>query len=375
MSNSRRLVFLGGMILLLFLAGCGPSTPTEEGSSAKDRDNRNTPEAEKGSSDVVFDETRLHVSGPYGHENLTVFLVHAENQDERNFLTLDEGLTKGLVKVTELEQEQVGELRFENQSDRPLYLQEGERLYGGKQDRTIAVSLVVPPKSGKVGVPTFCIEQSRWHEGDKGRTFGFTVNPALAPKGVRGAAKVEDNQSRVWECVGAQKKSAVTKSLASNTNSSANELLDAPRVQKISDEYAQALGKALDKHRDTVGVVIVVNGQIEEADVYPNHALLGKLYPRLVRSYAVQAALLGDLGRSEKRLSTADIARFLKEGDVKARRARKVGTHNEIQVGELDDNKFRCATRYEGKVVHWQVMKKNGTARGAVGNDLLGTDW
>jgi hypothetical protein len=374
MSISRRLAFLGGVIVLLFLAGCGPSTSPENGSCTKDHD-RTTPGAETGSSDVVLDGSRLHVSGPYPHENLTVFLVHTEHEDNRDFLTLDEGLKKDLVKVTELEQEQVGELRFDNQSDRPLYLQEGERLYGGKQDRTIAVSLVIPPKSGKMSVPTFCIEQSRWREGDKGRTFGFTVNPALAPKGVRGAAKVEGNQSSVWKCVGAQKKGAVTKSLASNTNSSANELLDAPRVQKISDEYAQVLGKVLDKHRDAVGVVIVVNGQIEEADVYPNHALLGKLYPRLVRSYAFQAVLLGELGRSEKRLSTADIATFLKEGTVKSRSDRKVGSHNVIQVGELDDHKFRCATRYDGQVVHWQMLKKNGSVREVAANDLLGNDW
>jgi hypothetical protein len=358
MSTSRRLVVLGGVIVLLFLAGCRPPPP-----------------AEADSSDVDLDGARHRVSGPYRHENLTVFLVHSENQDERNFLTLDEGLKDGVVKITEMDQEQVRELQFDNQSDRPLYLQEGERLYGGKQDRTIALSLVVPPKSGKVGVPTFCIEHSRWQEGDKGRTFGFTVNSALAPKGVRGAAKFEGNQSGVWHCVSVQKKSASTKSLASNTNSSANELLDAPRVQKISQEYAGALSEALDDHRDAVGVVIVVNGLIEEANVYPNHALLRKLYPRLVRSYAVQGALLGDLGRSERRVSAEDVARFLKAGDVNSRRDRKVGTRNEVQVSELEDNKFRCVTRYDGKPVHWQMMKKNGSARGSVATGVLGTDW
>src|SRR5438093_7460880 len=129
MTTLRRLAFLGGVILLLFLAGCRPS-PAED------------------SSEVVLNGARLSVSGPYRHENMALFLVHAENQDERDFLTLDEGLRKGLVKVTELEQERVGELHVDNQSDRPLYLQEGERLYGGKQDRTIAVSMVLPPKSG-----------------------------------------------------------------------------------------------------------------------------------------------------------------------------------------------------------------------------------
>src|SRR5262245_18260613 len=278
MSTSRRLAVLGGVIVLLFLAGCRPPPP-----------------AEADSSDVDLDGARHQVSGPYRHENLTVFLVHSKDQDKRDFLTLDEGLKDGVVKITEMDQEAVRELQLDNQSDRPLYLQEGERLYGGKQDRIIALSLVVPPKSGKVGVPTFCIEQSRWQEGDKGRTFGFTVNPALAPKGVRGAAKFEGNQSGVWNCVSVQKKSASAKSLAKYTNASANESLESPQLRKISDEYAEQLDDVVGKHSDAVGVVIVVNGLFEEADVYPNHALLRKLYPRLVRSYAFQGALLGEV--------------------------------------------------------------------------------
>src|SRR5207245_7218815 len=127
---------------------------------------------------VELDGTAYQIRGPLTHEDLAVFLLCCDRQDQRDFLTLDEGLREGLVKITEQEQERVGALQIENLSDRPLYLQEGERLQGGKQDRTIISSLVVPPKSGKRSVPTFCVEASRWTEGAKGKSFGFTVNPA-----------------------------------------------------------------------------------------------------------------------------------------------------------------------------------------------------
>src|SRR5262249_33812853 len=191
---------------------------------------------------VELDGASYRVSGPYAHENLTVFLLHADRQDERDYLTLDEGLREGLVTIAEQAQERVGALQIENRSDRPLSLQEGERLQGGKQDRTIIASLVIPPHSGQTSVPTFCVEQSRWVEGDRGRQFGFTVNAALAPKGVRGAAKVEGSQRGVWGCVGVQKVSAQARLKAPNTNSSVNEMLDAPQVRTVSDEFANALG-------------------------------------------------------------------------------------------------------------------------------------
>jgi hypothetical protein len=328
------------------------------------------------SAEVEVDGTAYRIRGPFTHENLAVFLLCSDRQDGREFLTLDDGLKKGLVIITEQEDERVRALSIDNQSDRPLYLQEGERLLGGKQDRTITSSLVIPPHSGKTSVPTFCVEHSRWVEGTRGREFGFSVNPALAPKGVRGAAKVEGSQDRVWGCVAAQKASAHKTLQCPNTNSSVNEMLDAPQVQRVSEEYADALGQALDRpeNRDARGMAIVFNGQIEEVNIYPNRALFRKLYPRLVRAYAVQAVLLKDQARPAEPLTDAALAQFLRGGDVKAQKRNTLDAYNDVQVSELAGSLFQCTTRYNGQSIHWQVMKKNregGTAAAAV----LGSDW
>jgi hypothetical protein len=328
------------------------------------------------SADVEVDGTAYHIQGPLTHQDLAVFLLCSNRQDDRDFLTLDEGLKEGLVKITEQEHERVGALWIENQSDRSLYLQEGERLIGGKQDRTIISSLVIPPQSGKMAVPTFCVERSRWVEGNKGREFGFSVNPALAPKGVRGAAKVEGSQDRVWGCVAAQKDSAHTKLQCPNTNSSVNEMLDAPQVQAITEEYAGALERALDRaeHRDAVGMAIVFNGQIEEVNIYPNRALFRKLYPRLIRAYALQAALLKDQAKATESVTGAAVVDFLQARDAKSEKKNTLDVHNDVQVSELGDNRFQCTTRYNGESIHWQVMKKNREG-GTAGAAVLGSDW
>jgi hypothetical protein len=332
--------------------------------------------AKKASADVEVDGTAYHIQGPYTHEDLTVFLLCTNRQDEHDFLTLDEGLQKGLVTITEQEHERVGALRIENLSDRPLYLQEGERLIGGKQDRTIISSLVIPPKSGQTSVPTFCVEHNRWVEGTKGKEFGFSVNPALAPKGVRGAAKVEGNQDRVWGCVAAQKDSANKILQCPNTNSSVNEMLDAPQVQSISEEYATALGQALERaeNRDAVGMAIVFNGQIEEVNLYPNRALFRKLFPRLIRAYAVQSALLKDQAKDGEPLTDTAVAQFLEGRDAKSQKKNTLDAYNEVQVNELGDHQFQCTTRYNGQSIHWQLMSKNREG-GKAGAKVLGSDW
>ncbi len=267
---------------------------------------------------VALNGMNYRISGPYAHENLSVFLIHCARQDRREFITLDQGLRDGLVKITENEQEQVNQLQVENGSDKYLFLQEGDRLQGGKQDRTIFASMVIPPESGKRPLPAFCIEASRWVEGGTGNRFANTGNDALAPKEVRLAAKVEKDQGQVWEAVAENKLSAKLKSLAGNATSSLNETLDAPKVKQISDEFAAALQAVLDQHADAVGVAIAVNGQIEEVNVYPNHGLLAQQYPRLLRSYAFQATLAKDQSQTARAVSCGDVAFFMAASEDRA---------------------------------------------------------
>src|SRR5205814_1034742 len=145
-----------------------------------------------------------------------------------------------------------------------------------------------------------------------------------------------------------QKDAAMKQSLAKNTTSSANELFDAPEVRKISDDYAGALASALKEHPDAVGVAIVVNGLIEEVNLYPNHALLAKLYPRLVQSYAVQATMLKDKDGAGKTLTAAEVAGFLKKGKEQSSQKRKLNESTEAVSRQFEDNKFECETTYNG---------------------------
>jgi hypothetical protein len=150
-----------------------------------------------GAATAVVARTHYRITGPYSYRNLSVFLLLAGARDHRDFLTLPEGLMAGLVKVTERQQASVGELQISNLSDRPLFLQEGDRLQGGKQDRTTYASLVVPPRSRNVPLPAFCIEPGRWQEESGIAGFIAPKTPSLAPPSVRRAAKVEKDQSAV----------------------------------------------------------------------------------------------------------------------------------------------------------------------------------
>ncbi len=317
------------------------------------------PEKPKEVAPFEVADVKLRVSGPYVHENMTVFLLHAKDQDNRDFLTLDEGLAKKLVKVTEQEKEQVGSLLIDNTSDRPLFLQEGDRVQGGNQDRIIVTSLVVPPGSGKMKLPTFCCESGRWAPGRGGKMFSSTSNTILAGQSIRAAAKGGGGQGEVWDRVAKDKKTASEKLGSSNTNSSLNETLDSAQVKKVCDACAKVMNELPTKHPDAVGVAIAVNGKVEEINLYPNAKLLGRIFPRLVQSYAVQAALEKDAlkGKPAPAVKTEDVEKFMSAGKEKSRRFEGLNDDNRIRSRELE-GEVEFATAYKGQVIHRQWFNR-----------------
>ena len=82
------------------------------------------------------------ISGPYVYENLDVYLVHGGDRTSgRKLVPLAQALAEGKVIVRETGN--VSSLTVENLSDQEVYVQAGEIVKGGRQDRVLAVDLVL----------------------------------------------------------------------------------------------------------------------------------------------------------------------------------------------------------------------------------------
>ena len=145
---------------------------------------------------------QLSIAGPYTHENLSIFLlVGADALDGNRFIPLDEALEQKCVTVHETGD--VGQLEVENLSELfDLYIQAGDVVKGGRQDRTLGVDFVLPAKSGRVPIPSFCVESGRWHRRAGEDVGSFSSSKSyLASKKLRMAAKLSKNQGEVWQKV------------------------------------------------------------------------------------------------------------------------------------------------------------------------------
>ncbi|MFZ1292843.1 MAG: DUF6569 family protein, partial [Pseudomonadales bacterium] len=104
----------------------------------------------------------IRMGSPVTLETLTMFPLLGDAVGQSGYLTLEEALQSGLVRVTEVsEQGSVPNLCLVNEAEIPVLLLDGEELVGAKQNRIVNLTIMVAAKSETV-IPVSCVEAGRW---------------------------------------------------------------------------------------------------------------------------------------------------------------------------------------------------------------------
>ncbi len=309
------------------------------------------------------DANNYRLSGPYTHKNLSIFLIHSKTTTTtRTFLTLQEALEQ--KKVVVYETKDVNELAIQNLSNQDVYVQSGEIVKGGQQDRMMAVDFIVPPRSGKMPIAAFCVEHGRWSGRGNERSAVFSSSSDSAvTRDIKLAAKVENSQGAVWENVRlAQDK--LSQKVGARVNSTVSEsslqlAVENHRVQENADSYIKALSNIVNNGNDVIGYVFAINGQVNSADVYSSNALFRKLWPKLLKANAVEA--IADLQKDSFRPVSGESAKaFLTEAEQARPSEKQVTKRVKMVTREDDKNAFFETQDGEQKVwVHRNYIKKN----------------
>ena len=153
-------------------------------------------------------EPAPRVSGPATHENVSVYFVHGSSVRGPVPDTLQEALAKGTVEVQETGN--VQELKIENKGQTPVFVQFGDIVKGGQQDRVLTISMVLQPGSGVVPIGAYCVEQGRWAARGTEDVKRFALSEALIPSreakiamANRAAPKEGDNTAQLRAGLGA----------------------------------------------------------------------------------------------------------------------------------------------------------------------------
>ena len=304
------------------------------------------------------------VSEPISYKNLSIFLIHGKDENTSgNILTLQEALERKLFVVYETSD--VNELEVENLSKEfDVFIQSGDIVKGGKQDRVLAVSIIIPARSGRVSIEAFCVESGRWTKRGNEESDKFTSsNDRIVTKELKIAANGERSQQEVWRQVSeAQTKlgKAVGGNVASTTSASSLQLsLENKQVAATIDEYIRQLGGAINGKSDVIGYAFAINGRINSADIYVSNALFKKVWTKMLKAAATEAVAEARGVRLAEPAKADAVKVFIADSERAAATEKSVGSGAELITREDKDNVMYEARDEKSKaIIHKSYVKK-----------------
>ena len=316
----------------------------------------------------------VSLTGPFTHANLAVYVVRGAATDTRDYITLDEGLTARTVKVREKASgADVNTLEIENRSDKWLFLQAGDIVKGGKQDRTIMTDFTLAPRSGPQPLEAFCVEQGRWAPGRDG--MAFSKNTGIAAGGSLKRAIQSGkpgSQQRVWQEVAKTEERAAAAvapgvaapSVAFSSTGTYNAIAEHETLSRSRDAYVSALLPQIRKDPQAVGLVVAINGVVTSADIYASPALFQRLSPKLLSSYAFEALLARDTAPAAATPTLTQVKAFLSQPSTAKASTQTVGGSIQRATRETDDavmyeySQMANSKTQARVVVHLNYVKK-----------------
>ena len=202
-------------------------------------------------------------------------------------ITLDEALARGDFEVTEVsEAGQVPELKVINTGTKPVLLLDGEELVGAKQNRIVNLTILVPA-CAKVPIPVSCVEAGRWNRRSRG--FSSSGNAQYSRARARKVSQVTESlasigearsdQHWIWDDIAAK-----ASRLAADSDTSA--------MSGIFQAHHRAVGGYVNAFPCIAGQCGAVFLQEEipvGLDLFESDAIFRALFPKLLRSYALDA--------------------------------------------------------------------------------------
>ena len=230
--------------------------------------------------------SRVEVLEPVSANGLQVFGLRRPDVGRPSYLTLDEALKNDLVDVTEIDEGgRVPRLKVSNKADRRLFLMSGEQLLGAKQNRVLNISIMVASNSD-LPIPVSCVEAGRWRyrsrkfasSGTASHSYLRAMMVTHVTQSYRAAGSPTSQQNAVWSEVARK-----LGTMGSRSPSSAlNEVYEnyESRLKRIADLKVPA---------GSSGAVFAFDGRIVGMDLFDQSVTFEKLWPKLVRSYAIDS--------------------------------------------------------------------------------------
>ncbi len=241
--------------------------------------------------------THVEAAGPSTFKHLSIFPLHRSTlpASEPDYLLLDDAIAHGLARITEAGGGgSVPEIKFENDADKPVLLLDGEELLGAHQDRALNLTILAPAKRITL-IPVSCVEPGRWRmtapefrlAGDMMCSRARAARCAQVTSSMRASGTRGSDQAMVWDELAAK---AARLGVDSPTGAMAA-MYERHALQL--EEYV----RAFEWTAGQMGVLSAIGCHPLALDLFDHSETMRRLFPKLIRSYALDALDAGQCTR------------------------------------------------------------------------------
>jgi hypothetical protein len=287
------------------------------------------------------------ISDVASFENLDVRFIRGVESGGMSPITLQEAMATGGAAVYT-----VGDsIYVQNVSASPVFVELGTLLKGGMQDQVVARTLILPPRSSRVQLDTFCVDPFRSSERQGEDVNVYSVSGALFPwhvarvgmlagaseieaaKGLRGLQvwwsidTLRDRLSRRlgvplepptpahWKLSDDDRTDKLLVARRSEWKTALPLALENRRLTAAMRGYEKKLTPAATGSRNINGAVFAINGRIVGAEIYRSPRLFQQMWPHLLRAFAIEALASGQAGKF-KPPAADTVTEFLRSSEV-----------------------------------------------------------
>lgn len=205
--------------------------------------------------------------------------LHVNDADlPKNIISFKEALLSGKCAIKEIKINKgsdVSVLVLKNKTGKTIFINAGEIVTGGKQDRITGEATFISPKKEDQYLSVFCAEKGRWD--DKEKPFHYH---SVADMGVKKKIDIEHRQTEVWKEIAEQFNGNKT---LSETFAYASLL---KKNQEEEDAYKAFFIEKL-KHSDSTfsGFIAVTGNRIIACELFSMAEYCIKNYDGMVLSF------------------------------------------------------------------------------------------
>ena len=203
---------------------------------------------------------------------------------------IETGEAAGLV-VDELDEPSVNALRVRNPGDKPVLVVEGEHFLGGKQNRAVNVTVLVPAL-GDLQIPVSCLERGRWGRRRAARRDeAFAAAPVRAAKNagvarsMRRSGSREGDQAAVW----CEVDQMLSRASVQSATAAASDVRRAAHHSEPSRAATVEKLAARGPLPGQCGVVVVHGHRVTAMDLFGAPHLLAAHWGPLIRSHLLES--------------------------------------------------------------------------------------